>query len=180
MTNSLTALTTSGGRYEAIGQNVALTSTDGQTWTSATTEFSSGSVNSQLFPLPNGFLVTGVRNDGATAMECNSGGVPRPSIQVLPTGEPDTSPGQPETPDLGVPSETCSPVPGSGGTWVSRDGSEWKRGADLPQDARSAGGTTYVLAAGHDALVASYDAIIAGEASRRGMLWYEPLSDFRP
>lgn len=119
-------------------------------------------------------------------MECSSGGVPRPSIQVLPTGEPDTSPGQPETPDLGVPSETCSPVPGSGGTWVSIDGSAWKRGADLPQDTRSFGGTSYVLAAGHDALVASYhitivgENSIAGEDSLRGMLWYAPLSEFRP
>lgn len=179
VTNSLFALAAGNGGYVAVGQNIALSSTDGETWTSTATDFGGGLVMSPLWALPDGFLATGVRSDGASAIECPVGQA-RPSIQVLPTFEPAASVEDSPAPQATVPAETCSPVPGSGGTWLSADGIDWKRGPDLPQQTIEADFATYMLAAGHDALVASFRPVDAGEASLSTRIWYEPLSDFRP
>jgi hypothetical protein len=175
VTNSLLAVAAGNGRYVAVGQNVALSSIDGETWTSSATDFGAGPVATQLVTLPNGFLATDVRRDGQPALECRAGGVAVPSIQVLPT-EPAASADS----EVTFPAETCAPVPGSGGTWVSADGVEWERGADLPQEGLGVGTPYYRIAAGHDALVASFGMIFETAELQNARIWYAPLSDFRP
>lgn len=182
---SLAGIAFSNGRFVAVGDNVALVSSDGQIWTAAETPIDVQDRGIQLWTQPAGFVASGVRSDGVPGMACSAIGVGparpsgdplatlAPAADGLPTAVADPSPDTTQTAAPAGPSETCWPVEGSGGTWVSSDGIEWTRGADLPQPTLEGGGAYYMLAAGHDGLVAA-------EMSRSGMIWYAPLGDFRP
>jgi hypothetical protein len=163
---SLAFLVAGDGRFVAAGDDAAIVSEDGITWTAATAD--AGYLNgvNGLLAVPGGYLVTREdRADDATVDVCREVvGPPRP----VPS---DGSQHVEFTPNPS-PLMTCVPEALGGGTSFSRDGLEWTSGPDLPRSEQTvASGGFYIVAVGQHGIVAS-------DSSRPAELWYSPLSPF--
>ena len=172
---SLFSVVANDDTFVAAGDEVAIASSDGRTWVAATTDPAILEGVDGLWALPDGFLVTrGDRQDGLQGQECRPGGLQ----PAQPSGAPGEEPPAPthviDPTPMVIPTDTCVAVPGRGGTSLSADGLEWRRGTDLPMPA-SAGFVPddFVIGSGRGALIFTG----AGHGAR---LWYAPLSDFKP
>jgi len=162
--SSLAFLAADDQRFVAAGDDAAIVSTDGLTWTPANS--ANGALNgvTDLFAVPGGFLVLREdRADSATVDVCVEVGgpaMPMPSGSSLPEWTPNPSP-----------EVRCSVEALGGGTSFSRDGLEWASGPDLPVTKDASSGDRFNVAVGENDLVAT-------ESSRLAEVWYSPLSTF--
>jgi hypothetical protein len=157
------------GRFVAAGDEVALVSTDGRSWTSSTSDPALLSGATALFALPDGYmLATATRADGAQSQQCYAGDLG----PAQPSGAPAPSDSAPDADPTPFPTDRCVPVAGSGGTLLSSDGLDWRVGPDLPL-AASGDLSSYQVAAFGESLVVA-------EMTHDGMIWVTPLDSFRP
>ena len=161
--SSVSFLVAADGRFVAAGDDAAIVSADGRTWTAA--DASDGTLNgvTDLLAVPDGYLVVRTdRADKALRDVCQQVAPPIavPSISSQVEFTPNPSPVM-----------TCVPEPVGGGTSFSRDGVNWSIGPDLPTSVNTAAGNSYTVAVGEDGLIAL-------ESSHLAEIWYSPLEPF--
>ena len=155
--------------FVAVGNGAAVTSSDGRSWTAATVEPGALDGVFGLWSTPSGFMAArGDRSDGGETLECGAGGL-QPARPTDAAADPTLGPDDTGSPPN--PSDYCVPVDAPGGTGVSRDGTDWRIGPDLPAQTTLGRGGQYVVGAGRGSL-------LVAEPSHSGAIWYAPLADF--
>jgi hypothetical protein len=164
---SIAFLAAGHGRFVAAGDDAALVSTNGLSWTPADT--TNGALNgvTGLIATSGGYLVVREdREDDGTADACREVGQP-------PAPYPSNGSPRPEWTPNPNPVMTCTPLALDGGTSFSADGLHWTSGPDLPRPTdTSASGGRMTVAAGDAGLVA------VDSSRQQPMVWYSPLEPF--
>jgi hypothetical protein len=168
---SLFQVVAGNGRFVAAGDEAVITSTDGQTWTEATSDSTVVDEVNGLWALPEGFMVSHVhRQDGGLVQQCYAAGLT--PAQPQPSGRDELIDEPTDAPTVGpVPTDRCESIPANGGTSISADGLEWKRGPDLPMPGNGGQPNRYLVAGLGDSLVAADD-------THGASIWYSPLELF--